>query len=244
MPPTCPTLHPHRPFTLTKAPHFKYNAVYLSPLQSESAKTLSAQPHPPSTHTMKTVHLHATPRKNLHKAATKVLRKEGYVPVMLYGFSQPNTACTLPMVDLLPLLDTITPHFIELKLDKKNYTCILNEVQYHPVSDIPLHIDLLHITDERPIRLDIPVSFTGEAPGILKGGELAVKKRTIPVRALPKHMPEKLTIDISQLDLGDKVTVQAIPQGDYTLLTQPQVPVAVVMIPRALRSKTAEASNP
>ena len=192
---------------------------------------------------MKKVQLQGTLRKDLDKSATKSARKQGLVPAIFYGFQHENIACYLPMIDIMPLLDTIEPHFIELTLEGKKYMCIINEVQYHPVSDIPLHVDLLHITDERTIRLDIPVIFTGEAPGILKGGELAIKKRTIAVRALPKKMPQKLTVDISALDLGDKITVSAIEKGDYTVLAQPQIPLAVIMIPRALRSKAAESSE-
>lgn len=144
------------------------------------------------------------------------------------------------MIDLLPLLDSMQPSFIELDLEGKKYKCIINDVQYHPVSDIPLHIDLLLITDKRPIRLHIPISFQGKAPGILKGGELAIKQRTLPVRALPANMPEKLVVDISSLELGEKVTVSAVNKGEYTILTQPQIPVATIIIPRALRSKAAE----
>ena len=191
---------------------------------------------------MKKVQLEGTLRTDLHKSATKSARKQGLVPAIFYGVEHDNIACYLPMINIRPLLNTIEPRFLELTLQGKQYTCIINEVQYHPVSDIPLHIDLLHITDKRSIRLDIPVEFTGKAPGILKGGELAIKKRTVAVRALPAKMPEKLSVDISSLDLGEKVTVSAIEKGDYTILAQPQIPVAVIMIPRALRSKAAESN--
>ena len=188
---------------------------------------------------MKKVHLQGTIRKDLHKTTTKSLRKSGHLPAIFYGFESDNIACHIPMVDILPWLDTIKPFFIELTLEGNSYDCIINEVQYHPVNDLPLHIDLLQITNKRPIRLNIPIEFVGKAPGILKGGELAIKKRTIPVRALPKDMPEKLSVDISSLELGEKITVNAIPKGNYTILAQPQIPIANIIIPRALRSSKA-----
>ena len=192
---------------------------------------------------MKKTQLQGILRKDLSNSATKAARNKGLVPTILYGFQKENISCLLPMIDLLPLLDSMAPSFIELDLEGKKYRCIINDVQYHPVSDIPLHIDLLHITDKRPIRLHIPLSFQGDAPGILQGGELAVKQRTLPIKALPANMPEKLLVDISSLGLGEKVTVSAISKGKYEILAQPQIPVAAIMIPRALRSKAAESED-
>ncbi|MEM7361770.1 MAG: 50S ribosomal protein L25 [Bacteroidota bacterium] len=191
---------------------------------------------------MKKVRLSATPRNDLSKSVTKEARKQGQVPAVLYGLHQETIHCFLPMEKLLPLLDTIEPCFIELMLEGKEYTCIINESQFHPVSDIPLHIDLFSITNERPIRLEIPVIFKGkkESPGLLKGGELAIKKRTVTVKSLPKEMPQELTVDVSSLELGQKITVNSIEKGPYTILSQSQIPLAIVMIPRALRSKEAQ----
>ena len=191
---------------------------------------------------MKKVRLSATPRTHLSKRVTKEARKKGQVPAVLYGLHQENIHCFLAMEELLPLLDTIEPCFIELTLQGKTYTCIINEDQYHPVSDIPLHIDLLSITNERPIRLEIPVVFEGmkQSTGLLQGGELAIKKRTVTVKALPEQMPQQLTVDISGLDLGQKVTVSAIAKGPYSVVSQPQIPLAIIMVPRALRSKEAQ----
>lgn len=189
---------------------------------------------------MKEIQLQGTLRKDLSKSATKTARNNGLVPTILYGYQKKEITCLLPMIELLPLLDSMTPSFIALDLAGQKHRCIINDVQYHPVSDIPLHLDLLHISDKRPIRLNIPLSFRGDAPGILKGGELAIKQRTLPVKALPADMPQKLSVDISSLELGEKVTVGAVKKGKYEILVQPQIPVASIMIPRALRSKATE----
>lgn len=190
---------------------------------------------------MKKISLNATLRTDLRKPTTKKARKNGEVMAILYGYKQKNIACSLPMIDVNEIVDTIEPCFIELKLEGKSYRCIINDVQYHPVSDIVLHVDLLQINEERPIRLDIPVVFEGKekSPGLLSGGELAIKKRTVSVKALPKNMPEKLAVDVSSLNLGEKITVGEAPKGDYTIVPQPQIPLAIVNIPRALRSKEA-----
>lgn len=188
---------------------------------------------------MKKVQLISTLREKLNPSATKSLRNDGRVPAVLYGSKTKNINLSLPMIDILPLLDTIQPSFIALTLEGKVYDCIIKEVQYHPVSDSPLHIDFLQVDESKQIRLNIPLTFTGKAPGILKGGELSVRKRTLSVRALPKDMPEKLIVDISSLELGEKAVVSKIKKGSYTILDQPQIPVVSVVIPRALRSKEA-----
>ena len=188
---------------------------------------------------MKTVRLTGISRTLSTKSASKQLRRKALIPTIFYGYKQKNIALSLSMVEVEPLLDTSTPCFIELVLDKKTYRCIINDVQYHPVSDMPLHIDLLHISEDRPITLDIPLTFEGKSPGILKGGELAIKKRTLPIKALPKNMPNKLTVDVSHLDLGEKVDVRSIKAEKFTVEAAPQIPLATIMIPRALRSSKA-----
>lgn len=191
---------------------------------------------------MKTVRLTGISRTLSTKSANKQLRKKALIPTIFYGYKQDNILLSLSMVEVEALLDTTDPCFIELALDKKTYRCIINDVQYHPVSDMPLHIDLLHISEDRSITLDIPLTFEGKSPGIQKGGELAIKKRTLPIKALPKHMPQKLTVDISHLDLGEKVDVRSIKTDNFTVEAAPQIPLATIMIPRALRSSKAAES--
>ena len=190
---------------------------------------------------MKKIAINAAPRTDLTKTFTKSLRKRGQVPAVIYGNEGESIPCIVSMVEIAPVIDTLVPHFIELTLEGKTYLTIINEreVQYHPVSGLIWHVDFLRISENHPIKMEIPVTFTGQenAPGLLQGGELAVKMRTLWVEALPKNMPEVIPVDVSALKLGQKITIKAAPQDNYTILNQMHIPLAVVNIPRALRSQ-------
>jgi large subunit ribosomal protein L25 len=188
---------------------------------------------------MKTIEIIGYKRANLGKSDAKRLREEGNVPCVVYG-EEGQIHFYAPMILFRPLIYTPEVYFVNLNIEGKTYQCILQDVQFHPVSDIILHADFLILHDEKPIKMGIPVEFTGRAPGIQKGGKLQVKLRKILVKALPKDMPEKITIDISNMELGDTIKIKEVPAENFEILNSSRVTVASVSISRLARMAEEE----
>ncbi|CDG50006.1 50S ribosomal protein L25/general stress protein Ctc [Cardinium endosymbiont of Bemisia tabaci] len=188
---------------------------------------------------MKVIEILGYKRANLGKAESKKLRTAAQVPGVLYGGTE-QVHFHVPMVLLRDLIYTPHAHFVDLNIEGSIYRCILQEMQFHPVSEMMLHVDFLQIFDSKKIKMDIPTAFVGKAIGVAKGGVLAKKQRKLPISAYPKNMPSIVDIDVSHLDLGQIVRVHQIPMANYTILALPNTPVASIEIPRALRSAASK----
>lgn len=189
---------------------------------------------------MKTLDIIGYPRENLGKREARKLRKAANAPGVLYGGSSQIHFYT-PMMLLKKLLYTPDAHFVNLTISGTTYACILQDVQFHPVSEMILHIDFLQIFTEKQVKMQIPTALVGEAPGVIQGGNLTKKLRRLPILAYPKDMPSHISLDISNLELGQIARVRDIKTANYTILVAPNIPVASVEIPRALRSSANKA---
>ena len=184
---------------------------------------------------MSTIEIIGYQRANLGKQAAKQLRAEANVPGVLYGGKEQVHFYT-PMALLKDLVYTPQAHFILLNIEGAEYRCILQDIQFHPVSELILHVDFLQIFDDKKIKMDIPTVLVGDSPGVVKGGRLINKMKKLPVSAYPKDIPDHIKVDVSTLDLGQMVRVQAIKAEHYTILALLNSPLAVVEISRALRA--------
>jgi large subunit ribosomal protein L25 len=189
---------------------------------------------------MRTVEILGYRRENLSKAETKRLREEGNVPCVLYG-GKDHVHFYSPAILFRPLVYTPDVAYVKLNVEGQEYNCILKETQFHPVSENLIHADFVELNESKPIKMNIPVHFHGSAPGMLKGGKLMVKLRTLIIKALPANMPEFIDIDISHLELGKTVKVGEIQTNNFELLNNPQVSIASVSIPRQARLEDTEA---
>jgi len=192
---------------------------------------------------MKTIEIIGYQRANLGKQASKNLRNEAQVPGVLYG-GKDQVHFYTPMALLKNLVYTPQAHFISLNLEGTIYNCILQDIQFHPVSEVILHVDFLQIFEDKKITMHIPTVLVGDAPGVVKGGSLAHKMKKLAVVAYPKDMPDQIQVDISTLDVGQMVRVSHIKPENYTILALPGTPVAVVETTRALRAGAAEEGKP
>lgn len=188
---------------------------------------------------MRTVEIIGYKRANLGKSESKRLRNEGNVPCVLYGGSE-QFHFYAPTIQFRDLVYTPEPAFVKLNIEGQEFEAILQDSQFHPVSEIMLHADFLQLTRGKLIKMEIPVKTLGISPGVALGGALSVKRPKLLVQALPKNMPDAITVDVSQLKLGKSTKVGELPKGDYTILNSPLVTIASVAIPRALRGKSAE----
>lgn len=175
----------------------------------------------------------------LGKKATKSLRREGLVPVVLYGGSE-----TLHLVvkadDFNKLIYTPNIYLIELDVEGKQHKAVLKDVQFHPVSDNTLHADLYEVSEDKPIVMSVPVLLEGHAVGVRAGGKLVREKRTLRVRASYDKIPERLTIDVTKLKLGKTIQVHDLSFDNLELVDAPQAVVCAVKATRVSGKATQE----
>ena len=192
---------------------------------------------------MEIVSFKAEARKELGSRGSKLIRREGKIPCVIYGNGDPEyLVATKNQVKSL----VYTPEFkiAEIELDGKTNKCLLKDIQMHPVTDEILHIDFLRLQDGVKVKVDIPVGFKGVSPGVKSGGKLIQNLRKIKVKVDPQHLVNKLFVSIEGVELGQSVRVKYVEVTDeMEVLSVLVTPVAQVAVPRALKSATAEAEG-
>jgi large subunit ribosomal protein L25 len=173
-------------------------------------------------------------RANLGRTEAQAIRAEGNVPCVLYGGDEQITFYA-PAILFRDLLFTPNIYQVTLNIEGDEYQTILQETQFHPVSDSLLHADFLLIRPDKPIRVAVPVRLIGTAPGVQKGGKLVTRVRKMRVKGLAQNIPDFIDVDVSGLDLGKSVRVSQIQVSGFELLESMTNPVASIEIPRALR---------
>lgn len=190
---------------------------------------------------MKTFQLSAEVRTDLGKKGSKALRKQELIPAILYGFND-NTALTVSQDAVRKLIYTPDIYLIEMTVGGATKTCILQDIQFHPVTDKILHIDFLEVKADKPIIIEVPVVLEGHAVGVRAGGKLSLDMRKLKVKALYSNVPEKLTIDVSKLGLGKTIQVGSLSFENIELLNAKNAVVAAVRLTRAARGAAAKAA--
>lgn len=188
---------------------------------------------------MKTVSMSGSLRENVGKKDAKQLRAKDLIPCVLYG-GEEQLHFTLKELELLKIVETNEVCFLDLMIGDKKFPAILQDIQYHPVTDKPLHADFLEIVEGKEIKMEIPVKLTGAAVGVLKGGRLIKRLRKLVLKALPENMPENITIDISKLDIMDVVKVQDIEIENVKVLSVPSELIVGVKTARTVVEEEEE----
>ena len=178
-------------------------------------------------------------RESVGKKDAKKNRREGRVPCVLYGGKE-EIHFVAEEKALSKLLFTPETSFIKLNIDGSEHDCIIKDVQYHPVSDHILHADFLEFSGDKPITTSIPIRVTGTAPGVIKGGQLVKRYRKLTVTALPEDMPEYITVDISKLEINDKVLISQIKHAKFDIKERDDQFVVAVRTTRLAASATKE----
>ncbi len=192
---------------------------------------------------MKTIEIIGYRRANLGKSDAQRIRHEGNVPCVLYGGSE-QIHFYSPVILFRDLIYTNEAHFVHLNIEGEECQAILQEAQFHPISENILHVDFLRISEDRKIKMEIPVRLIGQAPGVSKGGALVKKRNTLKVFAFPKDMPDHVDVDCSELDFHHSVKVGDVILENMELLDPKQASIAVVEVPRSakLADETAAAA--
>ncbi|MAZ29209.1 MAG: 50S ribosomal protein L25/general stress protein Ctc [Cytophagaceae bacterium] len=166
---------------------------------------------------MKSITITGSKRESVGKKATKALRNAGEVPCVIYGGDEPIhfSAHELAFKDLVYTPDA---HTATIELDGETYMAILQDIQFHAVTDRILHIDFYQIFEDKEVSLTIPVHFTGNSRGVRNGGVLRKTNRTLRVKALPKNLPDYIEADITNLKIGNKLYITELANDDYKFM--------------------------
>ncbi|MCH7975752.1 MAG: 50S ribosomal protein L25 [Bacteroidetes bacterium] len=181
---------------------------------------------------MQTLTLNVQPRE-LGKKAVKAVRREGRVPCVLYGTHTEPVHFSVPVLDLRPLIHTSETYIVVVELDGEEYECIVKTVDFHPVSDMPVHLDFQALTRGEAITVTIPIRLEGMAAGVKDGGNLSQPLYELEIRCMPKDIPGHISVDVSDLNIGDSLHVSDIELGEaIELLTDPARTLVNVAAPR------------
>jgi large subunit ribosomal protein L25 len=155
---------------------------------------------------MKSFELTVTKRTSLTKQDTKKLRNSGMVPCVMYGGAE-NVHFYAPILDFRGLVYTPEVFTVNIHIDGKTHQAVMQEIQFHPVSDALMHIDFMELNEGKPVVMNIPVKIIGTSEGQRQGGKLITKVRKLKVRALANHLPDAVDVDINSLQIGQSVRV-------------------------------------
>jgi large subunit ribosomal protein L25 len=196
---------------------------------------------------MKSITINGSQRESVGKKATKALRNAGQVPCVLYGGDKPVHFFAADLA-FSKLVYTPNVHTVVIALENgKTYNAIMQNIQFHPVTDKILHIDFYQLFADKEITMEIPVHIIGTSKGVLNGGVLRKNQRKLKVKALPANLPDYIEADITPLQIGDKLYVTALENEAYKFLHPENTVICQVSRSRASVAETeaeAEATPP
>jgi large subunit ribosomal protein L25 len=188
---------------------------------------------------MKTASLSGSSRESVGKKDASQLRLNNRVPAVLYGGGE-QKHLSLAELDLSKIIVNPDVFQIDLDVDGTVHKCIIQEVQFHPVTERIVHVDLLQVIDGKTVRVELPLRTTGTAQGVIDGGRIQMLFRRLPVRGLIKDLPEAITIDISDLVIGDSARVRDIEVPNCTVLLNESALLVACKRTRAAMSADSE----
>jgi large subunit ribosomal protein L25 len=191
---------------------------------------------------MKTIAISGSPRENVGKRDAKELRYEGKVPAVLYGGKEQLHFAVL-ITDLNEAIYTPEANFLEISVGGNKIKAIIKEAQYHPLTDVLLHVDFLQLFDEKEITMEIPVKLVGTSPGVKMGGKLVQKLRKLRVRSFPKNMPQVVEVSIAKMEVGNLFRVRDLQKSEYIITNTPEDTIVSVGMSRALKQAETEAAK-
>jgi large subunit ribosomal protein L25 len=187
---------------------------------------------------MKTIEIKGSFRTELGKKSSKELRKSGNVPCVIYG-KEKNIHFFAHENSFKNLVYTHAAHLVKLNIDDKEYKAVLKDMQFHPVKDNILHADFIEIHDNKPVVINIPIKVSGDSVGVIAGGKLSIKRRTLKVKGLADDLPEALPINITDLKIHEGIKVGELSYDKIELL-DPKKSMVLTIATSRVAQKTDE----
>lgn len=179
------------------------------------------------------------------KGVVNQLRRDGNVPGIYYTKGVEPIPVIVSEKALKPIVFTSETHIINLKIDDdQEYKAILKNVQFDPVTDRVVHFDLLGISADQEIEIEVPIMFEGQAKGVKEGGIVQQTLHKVTVSCLPADIPQHITINVTDLALGDSIHVRDLNIERVKFLQNPGVIIVSVVVPRAAIEPTPAAEVP
>ncbi len=167
---------------------------------------------------MKSITINGSKRESVGKKATKALRNAGQVPCVLYGVEGNPLHFAAEEIAFQNLVYTPDVHTVKIKLESgESYDAILQDIQFHPVTDAIMHMDFYQIFEDRPITMEIPIHTEGVARGVKNGGVLRYNLRRLKVRGVPGNLPDYIVANVTKLKIGQKLYVTEVTSDDYKI---------------------------
>ncbi|HLQ97613.1 MAG TPA: 50S ribosomal protein L25/general stress protein Ctc [Candidatus Dormibacteraeota bacterium] len=189
------------------------------------------------------IKLKASKRENLQGSVTNQLREDGFIPAILYGREKEASTISVNRLELVKTLrDEGRNAIITLDIENgETVDVMLHEYQMHPIKDVILHADFYVVDLSEAMDVEVPLRLEGEAQGSKDGGILQQPLYVLQVRAKPNEIPEEITVDVSELEIGDNLTIADLPKADqYEFLDEPETGIAIVLPPEAEEEETTE----
>jgi large subunit ribosomal protein L25 len=191
---------------------------------------------------MKSIAISGSPRENVGKRDAKELRYQGLVPAVLYG-GKNQIHFSVSAADLKGLVYTPDVQFVDLEVAGVKAKAIIQDVDFHPLTELPLHVDFLELNESKPVVMEIPVKLTGTSPGVKTGGKLVQKLRKLRVKALPKDMPQSVEVSLESLEVGKSVAVDELKFEGFKIMNNGDDTIVSVIMSRALKQAEQEAKG-
>ena len=186
---------------------------------------------------MKTVSLSGSLRGNVGKKDAKSHRREGNVPCVMYGGKE-QVHFVANEKELMKVMHTPVVTLFNLTVNGKSYQTIVQDVQYHPVTDRLLHVDFKEIIAEKMVTIGVPIRVTGTSPGVLRGGKLVKKMRKLTIKALVQHLPDEVVVSIDTLDIGQTLKVSDMTLENVAFLDAPSSVIVSIRTARTVVEET------
>jgi len=191
---------------------------------------------------MKSITIEGQLRTESGKKATRQLRSQQLVPAVIYGGeSEVNFAA--PASAFKSIVYTSEFMIAEIKVEGKTYRCILKDLQFDKVTDLLTHLDFLELVEDKVVVANLPLKYTGASIGVKAGGKLVTKMKSVKVKALPKHLKEFITVDLTNLQLNENLRVQDIVAENMEIMNSPRIPIATVTMTRQLKQEETAAAK-
>jgi large subunit ribosomal protein L25 len=192
---------------------------------------------------MKSIEIKVESRNSVGKKHSMNLRKQGLIPCIMYGGKE-NILFATSLNEFRHVIYTHDVYLVILIIDGKKYHAILKDIQFHPVTDEVIHMDFIQVDEAKPAVVSLPVTIIGNSVGIRAGGKLRQRKRYLKVKGLLKDLPETLTIDISDLEIGKFIKIDDLKFDNLELLDPGRSMVVGVSTSRVAKGMELEEAAP
>jgi large subunit ribosomal protein L25 len=191
---------------------------------------------------MKSITIQGTKRESVGKKSTKALRDAELVPCVVYGGTEPLNFSAEEKA-FKGLVYTPEAHTVSLEVDGQTIPAVLQDIQFHPLTDKIQHADFYQLSDDKPVIMEVPVRITGRSKGVVAGGVLRQTYRKLKVKAIPANLPDEIVVDITALKIGNKFYVESLKNDKYSFMHPDNAVVVAVKMSRNASKNAAAAMD-